>query len=327
VRRKLDELQYLVRGGFEMAAVDRTKIHQGPGSLWVGVPVPATGSRMLIDVNGNPVLPALNPPAPPALSTIIAGALPAVTYYAALTYVNVLGETLPSPEVSLPAAAGSLLVVASPSPSGNATGYNVYAASASGSERLQNPSPVPLGQSWTMPLTGLVAGGNGLPSSNAAGPLFAGAVSGATTIVWTPKIEALSADQVAAPIDARLTAEEQSIEAEVMETDYAKLRAYFANGVFAAGLDAGLPAGCQNYEELSFGGLMQIPRMSVAIISPRIEAIGKYVVSQLYCAYQAQALSMPFSREKVTSVKVKFSGLADPSRPVGDQVGKVYRQP
>ncbi|MGH9375334.1 MAG: hypothetical protein ACRD1J_04125 [Terriglobia bacterium] len=310
-----------------MASVDLTKIHQGPGSLWLGVAVPPTGSRLLIDINGNPSAAALNAPVAAALSTTPGGSLPATTYYVAITYVNPLGETLPSPEVNLAVAAGNLLVVASPPKSGNASGYNVYASVASGSEKLQNASPIPLGQSWILPVAGLNALGASAPSVNTAGPLFAGAVSGATTITWAPKIEALSADQVAAPIDARLTAEEQSVEAEVMETDYAKLRAYLANGIFASGADPGLPAGVQNYEEISFGGLMQVPRMSIAIVSPRIDAPGKFVVSQLYCAYQAQSLSMPFSREKATSVKVKFSGLADASRPAGDQVGKVYRQP
>ncbi|MGH9468781.1 MAG: hypothetical protein ACRD1N_00390, partial [Terriglobia bacterium] len=93
------------------------------------------------------------------------------------------------------------------------------------------------------------------------------------------------------------------------------------------GSDPGLPSGLQAYEEISFGGLMAVPRTSVAVISPRADAPGKFVVSQLYSSYQAQALSMPFSREKPTTVKVKFSGLADPSRPAGDQVGKIYRQP
>lgn len=310
-----------------MATADRTKIHQGPGSLWLGAAIPATGSRLLIDVNGNPTQTALASPAAPALSAVAGGTLAAATYYVVVTYVNPLGETTQSAEASLAVQAGSVLAVNSPAMAGNATGYNVYAGSASGAEKLQNAAPVPLGQTWVMPATGASAAGATAPAANTAGPLFAGAVSGATTMVWTPKLEALSADQVAAPIDVRLTAEEESIEAEIMETDYSKLRAYLSNGIFAAGADGGLPPGLQNYEEISFGGLLPVPRMSVAIISPRIEAPGKFVVSQLYSAYQAQALSQPFSREKPSTVKVKFSGLADPSRPAGDQVGKVYRQP
>lgn len=310
-----------------MNFVDRTKIHQGPGNLWLGVQTPATGSRLLIDVNGNPLAPALNPPTAAALSSVSGGTLPATAYYAMLTYVNALGETTASAEASLAVAAGNLLVVEPPAASANAVSYNVYLSTSSGTEKLQNSAPIPLGQSWTSPVAGLSAGGAAPPSSSAAGPVFGGAVSGAVTVAWTPKIESLAADQVPAPIDARLTAEEQSIEAEIMETDYARFKAYLANGVFATGADPGLPSGIQIYEEISFGGLMTIPRMSIAIISPRIEAPGKFVVSQLYCAYQAQALSMPFSREKPTTVKVKFNGLADPTRPAGDQVGKIYRQP
>lgn len=37
-----------------MATVDATKIHQGPGSLWLSVAVPATGSRLIIDAGGTP---------------------------------------------------------------------------------------------------------------------------------------------------------------------------------------------------------------------------------------------------------------------------------
>jgi len=309
------------------ATVDQSKIHQGPGSLWLGCAVPATGSRLLIDSNGNPIAPGLNPPAAAGLSSIVGGSLGTATSYVALTYVNLFGETLPSAESSLAVAAGSLLVVASPPAAGNATAYNVYAGSAPGAEKLQNASPIPLSQNWIEPSTGLVATGSAPPAMSGAGPVFAGAVSGATTMAWTPKLETLSADQVTAPIDARMTAEEQSIEAEIMETDYSRFRAYLTNCIYAAGTDTSLSPGLQRYEELSFGGLMPVPKLSVAVVSPRVNAPGKYVVSQLYCAYQAQALSMPFSREKATTVKVKFNGLADPSRPVGDQVGKVYRQP
>ncbi|MGH9376903.1 MAG: hypothetical protein ACRD22_06600 [Terriglobia bacterium] len=309
------------------ATVDQSKIHQGPGSLWLGCAVPVTGSRLMIDSGGSPIAPSVNPPLAAILSSTASGSLGATTTYVVLTYVSLFGETAPSPESSLAVAAGNLLVVASPPAASNAIAYNVYAGEASGAEKLQNASPIPLGQSWAEPPTGLTLAGSAPPVISTAGPIFAGAVSGATTVAWTPKIETLSADQVTAPIDARITAEEQSIEAEIMETDYGRFRAYLTNSIYAAGTDAGLPPGLQRYEELSFGGLMPVSKLSVAVISPRVDAPGKFVVSQLYRAYQAQALSMPFSREKATTVKVKFSGLADSTRPAGDQVGKIYRQP
>lgn len=310
-----------------MAAVDKTKIHQGPGNLWLGVAVPANGFRLLVDAAGSPTQNALSAPMPPTLSQVAGGALAAQTCYVKITYVNPLGETVASSESSLAVAANSLLVVASPSTSATATGWNVYAANATGAEKLQNSFPIPIGQVWTEPPSGLSTAGGVPPAANTAGPLFAGAVTGASTVLWTPKLNTITADQVTAPIDARLVSEEETIEAEVMETDYARFKAYISNGLFSTGTDSGLPSGYQSYEEISFGGLMTIPQMSVAVVSPRQEAPGKFVVSQLYNAYQAQALSMPFSREKPTTVKIKFSGLADPTRPVGDQVGKVYRQP
>ncbi len=310
-----------------MAYVDKTKIHQGPGSLWLGVAVPATGARLTIDVNGNPTALALAAPAAPALSSVAGGSLAAATYYVKATYVNILGETTPSAESSLAVAANNLPQVATPPVVAGATGWNVYIATAAGQETLQNAAPLALGQAFVLPATGLVAGLAAVPAANSAGPVFAGAVSGATTVLMSPKIETIAADQVTAPIDARLTAEEESIEADIMETDYARFRAYVANGVYATGNDTTLPAGFQTYEEISFGGLLQIPQLSVAVISPRQEAPGKFIVSQLYNAYQAQALSVPFSKEKPSTVKVKFVALALPSRVAGDQVGKIYRQP
>jgi len=112
----------------------------------------------------------------------------------------------------------------------------------------------------------------------------------------------------------------------MLESDLAKVRALVFTGAYASGSDSTLPAGYQAYEELAFGGLGAIPQMSIAIISPRFEKPGAYVISQLYQAYFAEAVSMPYSREKATAVKVKFDGLAVPSRPVTDQIGKIYRQ-
>jgi hypothetical protein len=198
-----------------MPSVDATKIHQGPGKLWLDVSVPASGSRLIINSAGEPT-------------------------------------------------AGS--------------------------------------------------------------PVFAGATEGAATVLLAPKFDAVGADQVAAPIDVVMTGEAASVEVTLKESDLAKLKNFIVNGSYTTGTDTGLPAGAQAYEEIAFGGTMAIPKTSVAVISPRRDAAGKFVVSQLYSAYQAEAIQLPFQRGKETTYKVKFEGLADASRAAGDQVGKIYRQ-
>lgn len=198
-----------------MANVDATKIHQGPGKLWLGLTVPTAGNRLIIDASGNPT---------------------------------------------------------------------------------------------------------------AGTPVFAGATDGAATMVLTPKLTEINADQVAGPVDVVMTGEAASIEVTLKESDLARLQNYIVHGTFSTGTDASLPTGSQSYEEISFGGLMAIPKTSVAVISARRDSPGKFVVAQLYQAYQAQAVQLPFQRAKETTYKIKFEGLADPARAVGDQVGKIYRQ-
>jgi hypothetical protein len=198
-----------------MANVDATKIHQGPGRLWLNVSVPASGSRLIINSSGDPT---------------------------------------------------------------------------------------------------------------AGTPIFAGATEGAATVLLSPKLEPIGADQVAAPIDVAITGEAASIEVTLKESDLAKLKNFIVNGAYTTGTDTGLPAGSQAYEEIAFGGILSIPKSSVAVISPRRDATGKFIVSQLYSAYQAEAIQLSFQRGKETTYKVKFEGLADGSRAAGDQVGKLYRQ-
>lgn len=178
---------------------------------------------------------------------------------------------------------------------------------------------------------GVPAGGNrliinssGVPT--AGSPIFAGATEGAATVLLSPKLETIAADQVAAPIDVVMTGEAASIEVTLKESDLAKLKNFVVNGAYTTGTDTGLPAGAQGYEEISFGGTLSIPKTSVAVISPRRDVTGKFVVSQLYSAYQAEAIQLPFQRGKETTYKVKFEGLADAARAAGDQVGKLYRQ-
>lgn len=158
------------------------------------------------------------------------------------------------------------------------------------------------------------------------GGIYMGGTEGAKTLTMGPKIEEINADEFYSPIDARPTAEAFEIDATFMESDFAKLQAAFTSGTLTTGTDTNLPALSQNYEELAFGGLGSVAQHSIAVISPRRDVTSKFVVAQLYNAYQSEAVKLPIQRAKETTYAVKFKGLSVTSRAAGDQVGKIYRQ-
>lgn len=158
------------------------------------------------------------------------------------------------------------------------------------------------------------------------GAYFAGATEGAITSTMTPKYQEIGADQVASPIDVVMTADAYEIDVTIKQSNLANLISFFPPGAFSTGTDLSQPAGAQAYEQITFGGIVPVPKIGVAVISPRRDATGKNAVSHLYQAYQAEAIKLPFQRGKETTYGVKFKGIADSSRPAGDQVGMVWRQ-
>ena len=107
-------------------------------------------------------------PAAPSPSQVAGGSIGATTYFAKVTLISPSGETTVSSEASLAVSASNLLKIASPAAAGNATGFNVYAATSSGAETLQNASPIVLGTPWTEPVGGLIAGASA-PAANTTG--------------------------------------------------------------------------------------------------------------------------------------------------------------
>ncbi len=126
----------------------------------------------LISLVSQPLL----PPASPSLSSLSGGTLAATTYYVVINYVTATGETLASVEASLAVAADYVLNVNSPSPVAGAIGWNVFVSTASGTEELQNSSPIAIGTAWVEPVTGLISG-SAAPTQNtsvAPGEILAG---------------------------------------------------------------------------------------------------------------------------------------------------------
>ena len=102
----------------------------------------------------NPVPIAQNPSL-----TLLAGSLPAGTYFAQTSWLNANSEEgMPSGVASVAAPDQNGLQITALSPPPNATGWNVYAGTSINSITKQNPAPLDPAQSWTIPTSGWSTG-------------------------------------------------------------------------------------------------------------------------------------------------------------------------
>ncbi|HEV3278300.1 MAG TPA: hypothetical protein VG860_15890 [Terriglobia bacterium] len=172
----------------------------------------------------------------------------------------------------------------------------------------------------------LLVDANGNPLGGS--PLPMGSSDGAATFHMEAKVEEVAIDQQTAPVAAVMTAESAYLEVTLKESALTKIAAGLAHATYSSGTDAGLPAGAQNYEEITVGGLVTIPQAAVALISPRrgFNSPGKFMVACLYNAYAKDPFQIGFTRAKEAVYKVRFDGLAVLSRSPGDQVAQFYRQ-
>jgi len=105
-----------------------------------------------------------------ALAQVSSGSLSGATYYVRSAWVTESGETATSVETSLAVSANHVLQVSAPSgaPAG-AIGWNVYVSTSTATETRQNGSPIPLGNTWQEPNTGLTNTGASFPLTNTTG--------------------------------------------------------------------------------------------------------------------------------------------------------------
>lgn len=172
----------------------------------------------------------------------------------------------------------------------------------------------------------LLVDANGNPVGGSPVPM--GASDGAATFHMEAKIEEVAIDQETAPVDAVMTTESAYMELTLKESALAKVAASLAHATYSSGTDTGLPAGAQNYEEITVGGLIKVPQAAIALISPRrgFASPGKFMVACLYNAYAKNAFQIGFTRSKEATYKVHFEGLALLNRNLGDRVAQFYRQ-
>ncbi len=87
---------------------------------------------------------------------VTAGIHPANTYYIKTAWVNAAGEeSAPSEPVVVDAPDGNDLQVGPSQSPANTAGWTIYVGTTEENCRLQTPTPLPIGQSWSMLTAGL----------------------------------------------------------------------------------------------------------------------------------------------------------------------------
>lgn len=167
---------------------------------------------------------------------------------------------------------------------------------------------------------------NGTPVGGT--PTALGASEGAIKVHYEPDLLSIEADQETIEIDATLKMEKFSISGTFKETALTKLAFVNPTAQFSSGVNTGYPTGAQNYEEITGGGLVVIPKFSVAVVSPRrgFTNPGKFLIAVGYQCVARIVEELDFSRTKETTYKITFTGQAVESRPIGDRVYQIIRQ-
>ncbi len=100
----------------------------------------------------------------PECGSVAGGTLPVATYYVQTAWQGV-GGGIGAPSESLPVTTnpGMLLTVRAVRPPTGAVGWFVYVGQSVDELRRQNASPLAIGDTWTLPVSGLGAGLDGVP--------------------------------------------------------------------------------------------------------------------------------------------------------------------
>lgn len=99
------------------------------------------------------------PQAEPPVFSSVAGADPETLYYGRLAWLSSTGqEGAPSDLTSVSTPSASLPVVGGEDAPAVAASFNVYLGLTPDTVTLQNLAPVPVGQTFTLPVTGLIEG-------------------------------------------------------------------------------------------------------------------------------------------------------------------------
>jgi len=163
----------------------------------------------------------------------------------------------------------------------------------------------------------LTLASDGTPDATAhPGSYHMGLIQGAVSTAIKPKLSEITADQFDSAVDTRVTELDGKIEATMAQLESQKIQWALGMGTYSTG------SGCK---QVTFGGLLSVPKTCVAVISPSRANPGMYVVSVLYIAVPMGGFSFSMGRAKEAQYKAQFQGLTDLTRTPGQMTGVIYQ--
>lgn len=132
------------------------------------------------------------------------------------------------------------------------------------------------------------------------------------------EIDDLEVDEYQGIVDSKIVKTVTSLEVNLYELlDLDRLQKIVPNTTFVTG---------SGFEQITAGGLVTLPMMSIVAISTDPGDDTKLIVLQLYKAANKTPLEFPMSRKNRATMPVKFEGYDITTRPRGDRHWTMWKQ-
>lgn len=158
-----------------------------------------------------------------------------------------------------------------------------------------------------------------------AGGTWVGMTQDAAEWSYKPTISGVKIEQTNLEVAPRITDEELTLSFKAAEAVYDKLKLALQGATFTDTPNTGTTPGKRT---LSVGGLTQITTQCVVLVSK----IGSYVYMAttvnlyewfvLYNAVSVDGVKVPYQRNATRMLQISLKGYGDPTRTVGDHLGK-----
>lgn len=136
-------------------------------------------------------------------------------------------------------------------------------------------------------------------------------------LIYNPSLTNFESDEQTAPIITQNVGEQMRIEGSMLQILDTALITYLV-----AGATYGTAAG---YEQNTVGGKQVVPTFTVLYVAPVYADVSKFLVVNLYKAYNAAGWQADLTRKKMAAVPFNFFGLSVSTRAAGDQLGNIFK--